>query len=387
MRHRAKGIGLADTAATAAGLAFVLASVFFAVTATLFYYVLLWPLKGAARLLARPRLVYLPVAMLSALVIGAAVLWRLNRPTGAPETQVVIYPGSGVLHIARTLHAHGLIRRPFVFLSAAEAYGLGRKLQAGPFALDGRMSTVAILKTLARGAPLARRVTVPEGLARGPVAALVARCTGLDSAAFMYASQDSALCERVRRLGGLSEPPPHLEGYLFPDTYELSWRSDTASLVGRMLDRFEAVFADSLRDEANRQGFSVHQMVTLASIIEKEAKLSRERPWISAVFRTRLELGMPLQADPTVQYALGAYTKRLTEADLTVDSPYNTYVYTGLPPGPIASPGLQSLQAALYPEDVPYLYFVARGDGSHVFSTTLKDHLAAKREVRATRTQ
>jgi UPF0755 protein len=381
MRQRDRGISPGDIAAVGTGLAVVLASVFLLALVTILYYAALLPLKLFALLLRRSGLASRAMALLAALLLTGGALWLLNRPTGVAEQQVVIQRGAGVSEIGRTLHGHGLIKRPFLFALAAKAYGLEHRVKAGKYALDGGMSTVAILKKLALDSRIAQQVTIPEGLARAEIASLLYREDVADSTAFMRATKDSALCKAIAALGALSDPPPHLEGYLFPDTYEVFWDPDPRSVIQRMLTRFAEVFSDSLRAEAQKQGFSVHQIVTLASLIDKEAKLPEERPWISAVFHRRLREGMLLQADPTVQYALGTYRKRLCEQDLQVDSPYNTYLYGGLPPGPICSPGLASIVAAVYPADVPYLYFVARGDGSHAFSETLKDHLAAKREI------
>jgi UPF0755 protein len=170
---------------------------------------------------------------------------------------------------------------------------------------------------------------------------------------------------------------PDLEGYLFPDTYATARHATAAQLVGRMVAGFETVLTPKLRAQAEARGLSVHELVTLASIVEKETGKAEERPLVAAVYANRLKIGMALQCDPTVIYALqraDRYNGNLTRADLQSDSPYNTYRYPGLPPGPIAAPGQASLDAAAHPADAPYLYFVSRGDGSHVFATTLDEH-------------
>ena len=367
------------------GLAIIVASILFLTLVTILYYLVLLPFKCLAYLLRRPRLASPVIVLLAAVLIVAGGVWFLNLPTGVPQKEVVIKRGASVSTIGDTLQGHGLIRRPFVFALAAKAYGLERKVKAGKYALDGRMSTVAILKKLSSGQPVTHWVTIPEGLARAEIAALLQQKVQVDSTAFMHATNDSDLCQMIAGFAGLADPPSSLEGYLFPDTYDLFWGSDARPVIQRMLTRFKEIFADSLRASAQKQRFSIHQIVTLASLIEKEAQLAKERPWISAVFRRRLKKDMPLQADPTVQYALGAYRKRLSKEDLEVDSPYNTYRYSGLPPGPIANPGRASILAALYPADLKYLYFVAKGDGSHIFSKTLRAHLAAKRKVKRER--
>ena len=176
--------------------------------------------------------------------------------------------------------------------------------------------------------------------------------------------------------------PPSLEGYLFPDTYNIDPEAAASEIVDQMLENFEVRVSTEIRDAFERQGLTLHQAVTLASIIEREAVVPEEQPVIASVFLNRLALGMNLDADPTVQYALGLteggwWKAELTVEDLEIDSPYNTYRYEGLPPGPIANPGLSALQAVAAPEDTPYLYFRALCDGSgrHAFATTFEEHL------------
>jgi UPF0755 protein len=180
--------------------------------------------------------------------------------------------------------------------------------------------------------------------------------------------------DAVRELDPLAD---NLEGYLFPDTYALPRRTTAEQLADRMVARFEKALTPEIRQQAAARGLSVRELVTLASLVEKETAKADERPLVAAVYANRLKIGMGLQCDPTVIYALeraGRYTGNLTRADLQFDSPYNTYRYAGLPPGPIASPGQASLEAAAQPADVPYLYFVSRNDGSHAFASTLDEH-------------
>jgi len=191
------------------------------------------------------------------------------------------------------------------------------------------------------------------------------------AAAFKDAARNAALVHAI-------DPDARdLEGYLFPETYALPRQADATKLVSQMVARFEHVFTPELRDAAKAHRLTVRQAVTLASIVEKETARSDERPLVAAVYTTRLRIGMPLQCDPTVIYALtkaGRYDGNIHKADLSFDSPYNTYRYPGLPPGPIASPGRASLEAAVNPADADFLYFVSRNDGSHVFAHTLEEH-------------
>ncbi|HET7621112.1 MAG TPA: endolytic transglycosylase MltG, partial [Gemmatimonadaceae bacterium] len=193
------------------------------------------------------------------------------------------------------------------------------------------------------------------------------------------AVRDSALRDEL----GITTPT--LEGYLFPDTYIFSYGTQARAAVKELVRHFETVWQPEWNDRLRQLGMSRNEIVTLASIIEKEARLPEERPVISAVYHNRLRIGMPLQADPTVQYALGEHHERILYRDLEVESPYNTYRHTGLPPGPIASPGKASIEAALFPASVPYLYFVADSDGHHEFRSTFKEHREAKQRIRRER--
>ena len=191
------------------------------------------------------------------------------------------------------------------------------------------------------------------------------------------ASEFLAATRDVSLVADLDPGARSLEGFLFPDTYTLGRRAGASATVAAMVDRFLAAFDDTLRAEAVAAGFTPREVVTLASIVEKETAVGSERPMVAAVYRNRLRIGMPLQCDPTVIYAMmlaGRWHGNISRRDLEMDSPYNTYRYRGLPPGPIASPGRASLEAVLRPADVPYLYFVSRNDGTHVFSSTLAEH-------------
>jgi UPF0755 protein len=228
-----------------------------------------------------------------------------------------------------------------------------------------------VVDKLARGDVYVINITFPEGLNATEMAKIF-EMHGLGPAsAFVAAARDPS------PIKVLDAAARDLEGYLFPETYMLSRRTDAARLVRMMTARFDQVFTVDMRQAAGDRGLTVRQVVTLASIIEKEASRPEERPLVAAVYENRLRIGMALQCDPTVIYALarvGKYTGNLRREDLAFDSPYNTYRYPGLPPGPIASPGRASLEAAVHPAPVDFLYFVSRNDGSHEFSRTLEEH-------------
>ena len=255
--------------------------------------------------------------------------------------------------------------------------GRDRLLQAGEYRFTELASALDVIDVLARGQVHLRTVTFPEGLTRWEMAEVFGRSE------FGVADEFLAASERVDLVEDLDPDATDLEGYLFPETYALPRGATADDLVEAMLAQFRRTFDDALLAQAAEQEMTVRQVVTLASLIQRETGQDDERPVVSAVYRNRLDRRMPLQCDPTVIYALqvdGLYDGNLTRENLRYDSPYNTYVYPGLPPGPIAAPGAADLRAALAPADVSYVYFVSRNDGSHVFADTLREHNRNVRE-------
>ena len=233
------------------------------------------------------------------------------------------------------------------------------------------MSAADVISRIARGDVYLRAVTFREGLTIRQMAGIFEDAGFGPAKAFIAAAADAQL------VSGFDPVARNLEGYLFPDTYALPRAASASDLVRRMVARFESVMTAELRQAADALGLSVREVVTLASLVEKETAAPAERPLVSAVYHNRLRQGMGLQCDPTVIYALelrGRFNGNLTRANLAVDSPYNTYRYRGLPPGPIAAPGRLSLEAALRPAPVDYVYFVSRNDGTHAFASTLTEH-------------
>jgi UPF0755 protein len=301
---------------------------------------------------------------------------RMQEPykgySGA-EQFVEIPQGSGSAQIRRRLLDAGVISDELVFRAALWWSGQSRGLQAGEYRFDQPMSPLAVIDKIASGDIYTQRLTIPEGLTI-PEMAKVYESRGFGSAkAFIKAASDGSLVSDLDPKAG------DLEGYLFPETYPLARRAEASQVVSMMVDRFKSSYDETLRQRAGAQKMTTREVVTLASLIEKETARAEERPLVSAVYRNRMKKGMGMQADPTVVYALmkaGKYDGNIRREDLSFNSPYNTYRYPGLPPGPIAAPGRASLEAALSPADVPYLYFVSRNDGSHVFATTLQEHNA-----------
>jgi peptidoglycan lytic transglycosylase G len=310
-------------------------------------------------------------------VLVATVLWsRIEEPYkgyNTAETFVEVPQGAGTAEIRRRLIEGGVVPDEYTFRAALWWSGEARNLQAGEYRFAEPMSPLAVIQKVGRGDIYTRRITFPEGLTIGEMAKLY-ESRGFGSAqSFIDAARDtSAITE-------LDPEAKDLEGYLFPETYALPRGVPASRLVGQMVDRFLSTYTESMRQRAAAQALTTRQVVTLASLVEEETAQPQEHPLVAAVYRNRMRLDMPMQADPTVIYALqksGRYNGNIRREDLQYDSPYNTYRHPGLPPGPIASPGKASLEAALAPADVPYLYFVSRNDGTHVFAQTLAQHNA-----------
>jgi UPF0755 protein len=318
-------------------------------------------------------IVFVAVAALAAAVAGfyyARVDEKFQAYSGS-EQFVEIAAGTGSRGIGRALAAAGVVRDEWTFRLAVYLTGTGRELKAGEYRFAGPMSPKEVARTLARGDVYLRPLTFPEGLSIREMARLFESRAGGDAKAFVRAAAGTDV------IRPLDPKASDLEGYLFPETYNLPRHTDAHALVRQMAERFLTLFDAARRAEAAARGLSVREVVTLASLVEKETAKAEERPIVAAVYLNRVRIGMGLQCDPTVIYALeraGKYTGNLTRKDLQFDSPYNTYKYAGLPPGPIAAPGLASIDAVLAPATVDYLYFVSRNDGSHVFATTLAEH-------------
>ena len=287
------------------------------------------------------------------------------------EQFVDIPQGAGSRTIGDRLVAGGVIRDGVTFRASLWLSGQGRRLKAGEYRFTQAATPFDVIDRLARGDVYVIKLAFPEGLTIGEMAALFEMHGFGPAAAFAKAASDPT------PIRAIDPAARDLEGYLFPDTYPLTRHTTASELVRLMVAQFQHEFTPQMRQAAAVRGLTPRQAVTLASIVEKETAKPEERPIVAAVYGNRLRIGMLLQCDPTVIYALtrvGTYTGNLRRDDLQFDSPYNTYRYPGLPPGPIASPGRASLEAALHPADADFLYFVSRNDGSHVFANTLGEH-------------
>jgi UPF0755 protein len=308
----------------------------------------------------------------------------IESPAGSDSTAVVftINPGESAATIAPRLQREGLVADSQLFLYVVRYRGLDAQLEAGEYELRADMTMEQIIDNLQHGRLREVTVTIPEGKRAEEVAALLEESGIVDSEGFMAAVRSGStaydfLSDRP------ADAPTTVEGYLFPETYRIPVDYDAAQILDLLLSTFGERFTVEMRQAAANEGLTVHQVVTLASIVEREAVVAEERPIIASVYLNRLEQGMYLQSDPTVQYALGYQEDTgqwwkipmSLDEDVQVDSPYNTYMYPGLPPGPICSPGLASIEAVLNPADTPYLFFFSKFDGSHAFAETYEEHL------------
>lgn len=308
--------------------------------------------------------------------------WLALSPTPAAQAGplVVEVPAhEGVVGIASRLSDAGVIRSRLAFVAVTFVRGHVRRLKAGEYEIPRDASMLDIADLLASGRVRQHLILLREGA----TVAELARALEADRLARADDVLRAATDEHLRRALGVTGPS--LEGYLFPDTYQFVRGMSVDEMLGRMVQRLRSKLTPEILDRARARGLDVHQLLTLASIIEREAIDPGEQRLISAVFWNRLRMDMPLQADPTVQYAVAKERRALSRGDLATDHPYNTYAHRGLPPGPIASPGLGAIEAALDPAPVKYLYFVARDDRRHYFSTTVAEHNAAVVRYRLSR--
>lgn len=321
--------------------------------------------------------------LLTFISLGLILLYHLyfSPPVyreGIAKTDVIISEGLSTSEIAKNLRENGIIDNPILFVLFAKLLGLEKNLKAGKYSLQKDIPELDCVKIVSRGGSTSIRVTIPEGLTINATARLFGKSMDMESERFV------SLCTDGQFIKELGLDKSNLEGHLFPDTYGFNWNMDEKEVIQLMVRRFKTVFAE---EWMNRRinNLSPYETLILASIIEGEALRDDESPLISAVFHNRLRRNRPLQADPTIQYILEGHRPRILYKHLKIDSPYNTYLYRGLPPSPICSPGRTSIRAALNPANVDYLYFVATGDGRHIFSRTLKEHNLAKKNSRTNR--
>ena len=326
------------------------------------------------------------VGILAAVVLGILLAFYsliLLWPQGNPydSVKVTIPKGASLKEVSTTLQDYNIIRNERSFLLAVKTLGYEKDMPAGRFKLVKASTNFDIIDQLVNGIQVNKRVTILEGWTINVIAKELHDKIGIDQDEFKNACTNELLLWKW----GISEKT--VEGYLFPNTYLFSEDEDVQDIIGRMITEYKQRITIEFRDRMKELGMEEKEIITLASIIEGEAIYDRERAVISGVYHNRLNIGMRLQADPTIQYIIDDSPRRLLNKDLKIKSPYNTYLNKGLPPGPINNPGIESIKAALYPAETDYIYFVARGDGYHTFSRTKEEHNIAKRKFQKIRRQ
>lgn len=324
----------------------------------------------------------LTIAIVSVVIVAGMAFYGLTLPvsTGVQDsTVIVIKQGMSTKEISGLLSENNLIRSPVFFRIVARLNRLDSSLQAGEYSFSRNMSVAAIVGKLARGETTYRQITIPEGYTIDQIAALIESKKMGSAARFKAIAEGYAPYDYMNTAAMVKYKA---EGFVFPDTYRVAAANiSEEQLLKMMVDRFNDQFTPTMRKQAADLGLSVPQAVILASLVEREAQVPKDRPVIAGVFLKRLNLGMPLQSCATIQYILGYQKVGLTISDTEIPSAYNTYQNAGLPPGPIANPGLAAIRAVLNPENTDYLYFVADKNGAHRFSRTYEEHLAAIEQV------
>jgi UPF0755 protein len=313
--------------------------------------------------------------------IGAAgvylniVSYAQRPPNTAPVEQlVVVQSGQGFKPLSTLLYQKRVILNPVKFRLFARIRGYDKHIKAGEYMLSSAMTPEKILETMVTGKVHLHRLTIPEGYNLRQIAQAVENAGFATETDFLKAADDP---DFVHAKGIDAQT---FEGYLFPDTYYFPKGFTPENIISAMVKRFWSVFKPEWKERAKTLGMTIHQVITLASIIEKETAVADERPIISSVFHNRLKRNMRLESDPTVIYGMGDYNGNITRKDLERPTPYNTYTIKGLPPGPISNTGAEAIEAALYPADGKFLYFVSKNNGTHHFSTNFKDHSRAVRK-------
>ena len=299
-----------------------------------------------------------------------------KKPPDTPlvEEAVIVQSGQGFKALSTLLYQKGMILHPVKFRLFARIKGYDKRIKAGEYMLSSAMTPKKILETMVDGKVYLHRLTIPEGYNLRQIAQAVETAGFASEADFLKAATDPDLVHAK----GIDART--FEGYLFPDTYYFPRSATPENIISAMVKQFWSVFKPEWKEQAKTLGMTIHQVITLASIIEKETAVADERPIISSVFHNRLKRNMRLESDPTVIYGMGDYNGNITRKDLESPTQYNTYTIKGLPPGPISNTGAKAIEAALFPADTKFLYFVSRNDRTHHFSTNFKDHNRAVRK-------
>ena len=316
---------------------------------------------------------FISFSALSCLFLDLLVYGDKRANADNSKKVVVILPGQNLSTIANYLNNTGIIKNPVKFKLLARIKGCDKKIKAGEYLLSSSMPPIKILETIASGKVRLYKITIPEGYNLKQVASIISKAKLGTKEDFLKAATDSSFAYKQ----GINAET--FEGYLFPETYYFPKNITPEKIITTMVERFRSIFNRKWEKRAKDLNLSIHQVVTLASIIEKETGVSFERPVISSVFHNRLKKRMRLESDPTVIYGLKNFDGNITRKHLATQTPYNTYTIKGLPLGPIANPGSKAIEAALYPADTDFLYFVSKKDRTHKFSANIKNHNKAVR--------
>ncbi len=320
------------------------------------------------------------VSLSTFLFVGFLLVYISNpSQNGRGVEELKVDRGEPFYSVVQRLKAKGIITNGKLFTLWARMWSLDKRIHWGLYRFELPMAPRRVLDQMVLGRGVFHRITVPEGLTQGNIAQLLDKEGLVEGESFLTAAKNPEI------LAKLGIEAKQVEGYLFPDTYYFPASATGEDILIAMVEHFKESFSPLMEEQARALGLERHEVVTLASLVEKEAGVSAERPLVSAVFHNRLRGGIPLQSDPTVIYGLKEFTGNLTRKDLRRPSPYNTYLIQGLPPGPICNPGLSSLQAALLPAEVAYLYFVSKNDGTHFFSKTIREHNRAVNQYQRSR--
>lgn len=323
--------------------------------------------------------IVIPVIVLLLVIIMAIPAYIYLAPVKVDNATVEIPEASNSSQIGEILKDNGIIRSELAYKIYLRSSHSGSDLKAGTYTFDGKYSMADVTEELKEGGELAEiKITIPEGYNLSQISQVLTEAGICSAQEFTEAVENGDYDYDYLPAKGTAN---RLEGFLYPETYYFDDTVGAKDVIATMLAQFDKVFSQEWRDQLASDGRSVYDWVTMASIVEKEAVVEEDRPVIAGVFYNRLEQNMLLQSCATVQYALGEVKPVLSNEDVQIDSPYNTYINQGLPPGPIACPGYASLEAAMYPADTDYLYFVAKPNGAHIFTTTYEDHLAAKAAI------
>lgn len=322
------------------------------------------------------------VLMIILLCLGSIIYGLTQSVTSieGDKVTITVKPGMAANEIGELLYQKGTIKSVFVFHAVAKIHGMANSLQAGEYTITKNMTVQQILVMMAKGETVYQQITIPEGYTVEQIGKLIQEKQLGNSVKFKMAAQNFTLFPYM------VNPNPNVvyksEGYMFPNTYQITKGASEDQILQMMVSQFDKQFTDSMRSRAAAIGLSIKDVIILASLVEKEAQLERDRPIIAGVFLNRLKKEMPLQSCATIQYILGYPKPELSVQDTEISSPYNTYQHMGLPPGPIANPGIAAINAVLYPQATDFVYFVADKQGAHHFSKTYEEHLLAIERVR-----